>query len=74
MDGTEGAIDRSAKCVEDSFGKRTNDGHGSGTHDQCENSQQLRRIQHRGLTGVDAEAKAPKMVTDMFASLRGALA
>eukprot|EP00959_Pyramimonas_sp_CCMP1952_P378655 7931895-Pyramimonas_sp.AAC.1 len=44
------------------------------TSDQDGYIQQLRPFQHHELTGADAEAKASKMVADMFVILRGALA
>eukprot|EP00959_Pyramimonas_sp_CCMP1952_P210000 4393826-Pyramimonas_sp.AAC.1 len=40
---------------------------------QDEYIKQTRPVQHHVLTGADAEAEASNMVTDMFASLRGAL-
>ena len=42
--------------------------------DQDEYIKQLRPITHPELTGAPAEAKATKVITDMFVSLRGALA
>eukprot|EP00959_Pyramimonas_sp_CCMP1952_P007805 163178-Pyramimonas_sp.AAC.1 len=88
MSGTEDTIDKCVKYVKDTFGKcklskRTYSNcvarcakHGGGnvTLDQDEYIGQLRPIQHHELTGAGAEAKASKMVADMFASLRGALA
>eukprot|EP00959_Pyramimonas_sp_CCMP1952_P245738 5135858-Pyramimonas_sp.AAC.1 len=41
---------------------------------QDEHIKQLRPIQHPELTGAGAHAQEPKMVADMFVSLRGALA
>ena len=42
--------------------------------DQDEYIKRLRPITHPELTGAAADAKATKVVTDMFVSLRGALA
>eukprot|EP00959_Pyramimonas_sp_CCMP1952_P387582 8122659-Pyramimonas_sp.AAC.1 len=47
-------------------------GDGNATLDQDGCIKQLRPIQHPELTGADADAKASKMVIDMFVSLRGA--
>ena len=47
---------------------------GSVTLDQDEYIKQLRPIIHPELTGADAESKATKIVSEMFVSLRGALA
>eukprot|EP00959_Pyramimonas_sp_CCMP1952_P204549 4277177-Pyramimonas_sp.AAC.1 len=55
------------KCV-------TQDGDGNATLDQDEYIKQLRPIELPELTGAGADAKASKMVADMFVSLRGALA
>eukprot|EP00959_Pyramimonas_sp_CCMP1952_P459398 9478191-Pyramimonas_sp.AAC.1 len=41
---------------------------------QDEYIKQLRPITHPELTGATADAKATKLITDMFVSLRGALA
>eukprot|EP00959_Pyramimonas_sp_CCMP1952_P218741 4574252-Pyramimonas_sp.AAC.1 len=42
--------------------------------DQDEYFKQLRPITHPELTGAAADAKATKLIADMFVSLRGALA
>ena len=47
---------------------------GSVTLDHDEYIKQLRPIIHQELTGVNADSKATKVISDMFVSLRGALA
>eukprot|EP00959_Pyramimonas_sp_CCMP1952_P285805 5975880-Pyramimonas_sp.AAC.1 len=88
MAGTKDTSDKYVKFVEDTFGKcglnkhtytncavrYTKDEDGNVTLGQYEYIKQLRRIQHPALTGADADAQATDMVTDMFVSLRGALA
>eukprot|EP00959_Pyramimonas_sp_CCMP1952_P365106 7645425-Pyramimonas_sp.AAC.1 len=88
MAGAEGAADGGVKRGEDTVGNCdlnnftcrdcaascTKDGDGNATLDQDECTTQRRLIQQIELTGADAEARASKMVVDMFASLRGALA
>eukprot|EP00959_Pyramimonas_sp_CCMP1952_P153972 3221282-Pyramimonas_sp.AAC.1 len=88
MADTEDTIDNYVKGVEDTFGKcklnkhtytncavrYTKDEDGHVTLDQDEYIKQLRPIQHPGLTGADADARATKMEADMFVILRGALA
>eukprot|EP00959_Pyramimonas_sp_CCMP1952_P007369 154083-Pyramimonas_sp.AAC.1 len=71
MAGTEDATGRCVKCVEDFS---AHDGDETVPLDQDEYIEQLRPIRHPELTGADADAKASHMVTDMFVSLRGALA
>ena len=88
MAGEEDTIDKYVKAVEGTFGTcklnrhsytncavrytKTEDGHAHSYQDGC--IKQLRPIQHPELTGMNAEAKAINTATDMFVSLRGALA
>eukprot|EP00959_Pyramimonas_sp_CCMP1952_P048321 1008671-Pyramimonas_sp.AAC.1 len=88
MDIIEDTVDKRVKrdegtCGKCNFNKRTytncavrnaKDSDGSATLDQDGYIKQLRLIQHRDLKSADAEAKASKMVADMFVSLSGALA
>eukprot|EP00959_Pyramimonas_sp_CCMP1952_P462232 9482911-Pyramimonas_sp.AAC.1 len=88
MAGTGDTIDKCVKCVEDTFGTRklnkhtctncaviyTQDKDDSVTLDQDEYIKQPRPIQHPEHTGAGADAQAPKMVADVFPSLRGASA
>eukprot|EP00959_Pyramimonas_sp_CCMP1952_P015464 327787-Pyramimonas_sp.AAC.1 len=50
------------------------DGDGNVALGQDEYIKQPRPIQHPEFTGADADAKASNLVTDVFVSLRGALA
>jgi len=88
MTGTEGKIDSYTKAVEDVFGKcklnkkqYTNCGvrytqleNGDIVMDQDEYIATMRPIQTPELTGAPAEQDATKTVSDLFVSLRGALA
>eukprot|EP00959_Pyramimonas_sp_CCMP1952_P242450 5067723-Pyramimonas_sp.AAC.1 len=88
MAATEDTIDKCVKFVEEIFGKcklnkhtctncavrYTKDVDGNVSLDQDEYIQQLRPIRRPELTGEDAGAKASKVVADVFASLRVALA
>ena len=88
MAGTEKDIDEYTRVVEKEFGKCklskqtfTNCGvlyTTTGNHDivcdQDEYTKTLRPIVHPGLTGQAAEKEATKTISDLFVSLRGAIA
>ena len=86
--GLERNVDNYVKRVESVFGtckvhkhtytncavRYTKNEQGDVIMDQDEYIKQLRPITHPELTGAAADAKATKIITDMFVSLRGALA
>eukprot|EP00959_Pyramimonas_sp_CCMP1952_P408830 8567680-Pyramimonas_sp.AAC.1 len=88
MTGPQKNVDDYVQRVEKVFGKCKLNKHshtncavryarneqGDAIMDQDEYIKQLRPITHPELAGAAADAKATKLITDMFDSLRGALA
>eukprot|EP00959_Pyramimonas_sp_CCMP1952_P219421 4587633-Pyramimonas_sp.AAC.1 len=88
MTGLKKNVDDDVQRVEKVFGKYKLDKHyytncairytkneqGDVIMDQDEYIKQLRPITHPELTGAATDAKATKLIADMFVSLRGAFA